>query len=965
MTASRRFPCRPAAFAWTLVALSAVVAASCTQPAVGPAADADAGVARFDYRQTTLDNGLTVVTLEDFSCPIVAVQVWYHVGSKDERSDRQGFAHMFEHMMFRGTDRLGPTDHFDLVRRVGGSCNAYTSFDETVYHEVVPSSELALALWLEAERMALLKIDQESFDTERKVVEEERRLGLNGTYGTLYEQALAEIYKLHPYRWSPIGRIAHLRAGTADELRAFWRRYYVPNNATLVIAGAVSHAEALKLARTYLGWIPRRDDPPRVTVKEPRPAARREVVINEKNAPAPLVGLVFRTVPAGHPDETALDLLAAVLGSGRSSRIYRELVLDTQLAVEAGAMSMTGQDDGIFGLGAALPPLGGNVEVVLQKLNAQVDRVRSEKVSEVELLKVQSGTIASLVTQNLSVRRKASVLGNAAAILGDTEEVNRQLAKVRSVTADDLQRVARQYLVDQRALVFRVPRNLLGAISGGKKADDDADDGAADLSPKTSAIAAEAPVPEPTQAAPVRPASFPAKPPLAGVLKERPVYKHTATALSNGLKVIVVPNHEVPYVTVQLGLLAGSWTEKKTGAASMAMDMLDLGTTTHTEAQITEEAALWAINLWTSGDTDTSGAGVGCVSEHLERAMNLLAEIVRTPTFPEDEFRKYRQRVRDGLVTAAAEPGYLVAREFDRRLYGTHPYARSSTGEIADLDALTTADLRQWWSTYVRPDMAVLIFAGDVTQQRAEELARAAFGDWTAAGPRPEVALAAPPPAEAARIVIVDRPGSVQSQIRVGQLGFTRKHPDYFTGLVLNGYFGGFSGRLNTTVRVKKGLTYGIGGSFSAGRFAGSFAVRTFTRNESTAEAVRAILDEVRRLKAEPPTADELDKTKTWHLGSFPAQHETPQQISGDLWLIESQDLSEDYIDRLFAAIDRTKAEDCARLARETLDPDKMLIVIAGDAARIKADLEKIAPVTVVQPDAIPTAPGTATPATH
>jgi zinc protease len=933
---------------WILVALVSVLAASCTPPSGA------AGVERFAYRQTTLDNGLTVVTLEDFSCPIVAVQVWYHVGSKDESPIRQGFAHMFEHMMFRGTDRLGPTGHFDLIRRVGGSCNAYTSTDETVYHEVVPASELPLALWLEAERMALLKIDQESFDTERKVVEEERRVGLNSPYGTLYEKALAEGFKVHPYRWSTIGRIAHLRAASTDELRAFWQRYYVPNNATLVIAGAVSHDEALKQARTYLGWIPRRADPPRVTVKEPQPTARREVTIAEQNAPAPLVAVAFRTVPAGHPDETALDMLAAVLGSGRSSRLHRELVQDTQLAVGTSAISMTAEDDGVFGVGAALPPVGGDVDLVLRKLNAQLARFRDENVSDAELLKVRNGFVSSLVTQNLSVRRKASALGNAAVILGDTEEVNRQLAKVRAVTVDDLRRVAQQYLVDDKALVLRVPRSLLGAVGIGQKKDDGTEDGAADLVGAAPIVVPPAPPP------PARPADFPAAAPLAGPLKERPVYEHSRATLPNGLQVIVVPNHEVPYVTVQLGLLGGSWTETKNGAASMAMDLLDLGTAKHTEAQLAEEAALWAINLWTSGDTDTSGAGVGCVTEHLDRAMTLLAEVVRTPTFPEDEFVKYRKRVRDNLVTSEADADYLVGREFDRQLYGQHPYARSSTGEVADVDALTVADLRQWYQANVRPDMAVLIFAGDVTAQRAEQLAREHFGDWTATGQKPSATLPAPPAAQPTRIVIVDRPGSLQSEIRVGQLGITRTHPDYFTGLVVNGYFGGFSGRLNTTVRVTKGLTYGIGGSYSASRFLGAFSIGTFTKNESTADAVRAILDEVRRLKAEPPTADELAKTKTWHLGSFPAQHETPQQISGDFWLIESQGLPADYIDRLYAAVQRTSAEDCLRLTRATLDPDRMLIVICGDAAKIKDSLEKIAPVTVVQPDPIPAAPGQA-----
>jgi predicted Zn-dependent peptidase len=207
----------------------------------------------FDYRQSVLANGLTVITLEDFSTPIVAVQVWYHVGSKNEDPNRQGFAHMFEHMMFKGTDRVSESDHFDLVRQVGGSANGYTSFDRTVYLETLPANQVELALWLEAERMTFLKIDQKRFNTERQVVEEERRMHLNEPYGTVMEKILPEIFTVHPYRWAPIGKIPQLRAASVEELRSFWKKYYVPSNATLIMVGAIKHADAQKLAEKYFG----------------------------------------------------------------------------------------------------------------------------------------------------------------------------------------------------------------------------------------------------------------------------------------------------------------------------------------------------------------------------------------------------------------------------------------------------------------------------------------------------------------------------------------------------------------------------------------------------------------------------------------------------------------------------------------------------------------------------------------
>ncbi len=428
---------------------------------------ADEGQATtFDYQQITLPNGLQVISLEDFSCPIVAVQLWYHVGSKDENPERQGFAHMFEHMMFRGTDRLGSTDHFDFIRKTGGGCNAYTTFDQTVYHENLPANQLELALWLEAERMAMLKIDQESFDTERKVVEEERRMGVNRPYGTLMEKVLPLVFPDHPYRWSTIGSIADLRATSVPELRDFWTKYYVPNNATLVVVGARKHQEVQELARKCFGWIPRYEEPQRVAAPELRPLDSREITIKENNAPAPLVGVAYRGVPLDHPDYYALDLLTTILGGGESSRLYRRIVAEDESAVMAMAGAMSLEQNGLIGAAAVLPPFGGDAGKVLATIHEEIDRLRTEAVSEAELTKARNQTLKGLVLQNLSISSKANALASAAVLEGDVSRVNQQIDEIRSVTIDDLSRVAQDYLAPEKALTGRVNRNLLGSLAG-------------------------------------------------------------------------------------------------------------------------------------------------------------------------------------------------------------------------------------------------------------------------------------------------------------------------------------------------------------------------------------------------------------------------------------------------------------------------------------------------------------------
>jgi zinc protease len=911
--------------------------------ALTTSARADTGK-MYDYHDMTLDNGLRVITLEDHACPIVAVHLWYHVGSKDERPERQGFAHMFEHMMFRGTDRLGKTDHFDYIRRTGGDCNAYTAFDQTVYIQTLPANQLELALWLEAERMGFLRIDQTNFDTERKVVEEERRLGLNRPYGTLPEKALASIFKVHPYGWSPIGKISHLRASPAQDLRDFWMRYYIPNNATLVIVGDIKHDEAQKLAKKYFGWMPREADPPRVTTQEPMPKEAKTITLSEDNAPAPIVAIGWRTVPARHDDAIPLELLGLIFGQGNSSRLHRKLVAETQLAAMALAGTFSLEQEGFFAAGAILSPVGGDTKKAREALEKELERLRTEPVSDKELNKAKNFTLAQQITTNFTVENKATLLGTAAVLESDVSRVNRRLDAIRKITADDLLRVAKTYLPPEKSFTFIVERNLLGSMLG-KRSTEVTKEMESPITAKP-----ETNPPPPGKAGLRRPADFPDKPPSAGLLEPRSPYTPSRHKLDNGLKVIVVPKRNVPYVTVELGLLAGAWTESKPGTASMALSMLTKGTKKHSEKELAEELENYAIDLGGSATLDTSTVTAGCLTEHLERALNLMAEVVETPTFPATEFDKLRKQVRTALAMSSAQPQYKADREMRRQLFGSHPYSRTAGGELEDLDALKADDLAPWWTAHARPDQATLIFAGDIDADRALELTKKTFGTWQASGSKTEEQLPPIPPAADTHIYLVDYPG-VQSQIRIAQVSIKRDHSDYPTARVVSDYFGGaFGARLNEAIRVKKGLTYGARGGYNASRFAGQFAMSTFSKTETTAEAVQAVLDEFNRLIKEPPTEKELKDTKSYSTGSFARERQTPQQVAGQLWLIESEGLPEDYFERTLEKVSQTDAAGCQQLVRETLNPSKFVIVVVGSADKIQKDLEKIAPVTLVKP---------------
>jgi zinc protease len=892
----------------------------------------------FDYHSIELGNGLKVITLEDFSCPIVTVQVWYHVGSRDEQPNRQGFAHMFEHMMFRGTDRLGPTDHFGFIRRVGGSCNGYTSFDKTVYLETLPADQLDLALWLEAERMTFLNINQKSFETERKVVEEERRLGMSKPYGTLYDDLFAAIFKVSPYRWTPIGKIRDLEASSVQELRAFWRKYYVPSNATLIIAGAVTHKEAEAAAKKYFGWIPRYKRPERVNIKEPEQKQFREVVLKENNAPAPGVGVVYRTVPLRDANSVAFDVIGQILGGGNSSRLYRELVAEKRLAVMAEAQSWGLDEDGLFGAGAGLSPFGADPNAVLEIIMGQIERLRNEPVTDKELTKAKNQLMRDLVTRNLKVESKANLLGTAAVDMGDVSRVNSYLDEIRSVSADDVLRVAKRYLARKRALVVKVERNLAGALSS---------EGKEEESPVP--VKPELNAPPPGRGDAVRPADYPKTAPFAPIEAEDIMAKYSEATLDNGMKVLVVSNHEVPFVSVNLGLTSGAWTEDKPGTCSMAMQMLTKGTANYTEGQLADELETYAISLAGSGSMDTSMVKMSSLSANLERGMRLLGEVVLRPSFPEDEFEKLRKQVLTGLEVSSAAPEYLADREFRRRLYGGHPYSRTATGEIEDVNVLTVGDVKDWWSRYARPDTSVLIFAGDIDKARALLLAEKTFGGWRAGGAAAERKLPELTNPKETQIYLVDQPGSIQSQIRIGELGITRHDKRYPVSRVVSNYFGwAFNSRLNESIRVAKGLTYGVWGGYSADRFAGTFNVETFSKTESTAEAVKAVIEQIGQLKSEPPSDKELSDSKSFLLGTFVKDRETPQQVADDLWLMESQQLGMDYLSKLLDGIAHTGRDDCVELTRDTVRNDDLVVVVVGQAGALKKQLEQIGPVSVI-----------------
>ena len=433
---------------------------------VAPGSEAAVRPPKLEYSMTTLPNGMNVVLLEDHSTPIVHLQMWYHVGSKNERPGRTGFAHLFEHMMFKGSKNVEPEGHPSYISSVGGQSNAFTNEDATVFWETVPAQYLPLILWLEADRLASLRIDERVFKTERDVVKEERRMRIeNQPYRRLQEIIADQTFTTHPYKHPVIGSMKDLEAASIDDVREFFQTYYVPNNATAVLVGDFDSKEALGLVTQYLGRVPKADKPvPRDIPKEPKQTAERRVTLHEE-WPLPAVVIAHHITYDGHPDSYPLHIASKILSDGQSSRIYRKLVYEKGLALAAFGGGNIIEDPNLFFAVAIVQP-GKTTEETTAALMAELDRLRNEPVSAAELQQAKNQFARDYILGRESIQSKADQLGHAVVIHNDIKTADGEFDIFQGLTAADVQRAARTYFTPENRVVLTI---LPKGASGGPR----------------------------------------------------------------------------------------------------------------------------------------------------------------------------------------------------------------------------------------------------------------------------------------------------------------------------------------------------------------------------------------------------------------------------------------------------------------------------------------------------------------
>ncbi|WP_374574941.1 M16 family metallopeptidase [Phenylobacterium sp.] len=900
---------------------------------LAPAARA-AEVPPIPFKERTLPNGLVVLSSIDKTTPNVTVQVWYGVGSKDDPAGRSGFAHLFEHMMFKAT-RDFPAESIDrFTEDVGGFNNASTYDDFTNYYEVVPANHLQRLLWVEAERMGSLVVDEANFNSERDVVKEElRQRVLANPYGRLFALMLPEAtYTAHPYKRPGIGSIADLDAATIDDVRAFHQAYYRPDNAALVVVGNFDQKTLDAWVDTYFGPLKHPAAPiKRVTAVEPPRKAAGVFTGYGPNVPLPAVAITWLGPDAADPDAPALKVLDAILSAGKSSRLYDSLVYDQQIAAQIFSNADLPQQPGMFMVGAIMSG-GQTVETGEKALLDQVEKLRAAPPSTAELDEAKNELVAGALRDRETIDGRGFALGYALRIEGDPTRANTEIAALQAVTAADVQRVADKYLDPAKRMTIRY-------LPESDRPKGEAEKAAAPA-PKIASTKYDGPVvalaPEGQRQAP---------PPIGAPVN--PVLPTPAEkTLANGLRVIVARSSDLPLVTADLTIKTGAWADPSglAGAASMTAGMLTEGTTTRSAQEIAKQTEALGASLDADAGLESSQVSLNVMPDKLDTAMAILGDVARNPAFAEDELERQRQLALDSLSVSYKSPGSLAGFAAAPVVFAGTPFGHVADGTPASIEKLTPKDLAAIHSAYYRPDNAILVLTGDISPDEGFAIAEKTFGDW--ASPKtPAPAQPTVTPKAAPRDLVIDLPGSGQAAVTVVAPGIARNAPDYYPGIVANTVLGGgYSARLNEEIRIKRGLSYGAGSSLATRRTTGAFLASAQTKNESAPQVLQLIRQEMTSLAAAPAGADELEARKSVLIGGFGRQLATSGGLAGILGNLALYDIPLDEVGRYTAKVEAVSAGQVQAFAKTTMDPAKASAIVVGDSKAFVDGLKTEAP---------------------
>ena len=868
------------------------------------------------FDKTVLPNGLQVILHVDKKLPIVHVNLWYHVGSKNEKPGHTGFAHLFEHMMLQGSKNAAQ-DFFTLMQRAGAmpgrDSNGTTQSDRTNYFSTAPAGSLEFLLWVHSDLLATLLdgMTQAKLDNQRAVVRNERRQSYdNVPYGRWYPLIAAAVFPAgHPYSWPVIGSHEDLAAASLEDVKDFFRTYYTPNNLSLVVSGDFDPAVAKRLVEKYFGSIPPGPalDRPRHWI--PRLEGEKVVEVNDR-VPQERVYLAWPAPEIGAPGEPELDLASDILTDGLSARLQKTLVYDKKLASAVGSSNESDEIAGLFVVNATARP-GAALPEIERLIAAEIARFAKEGPSATELERARTKHLTEFTRKLENIGAfggKADVLNYYNTYFGDPGQLAEDLRRTLRATPASVRAAAATWLATPNRVVVR-------------------------FHPETS----------------MRPQGPPldrSKPPALGADTRFHPPAVTSERLPNGLELLVVERHELPMVVVGLAARAGSASDPpgKEGLARLATNTMARGTKQHDALAVTDALGDLGASLHTDFGFDSASLAVQVQKVNAPAAVGLLAEIVRSPTYPTGEVDRERKLQLDRIDQQEKDAREITRRLLGRFVYGAgHPYGHPGSGYRRSVTPLTAEDVRQFQAATWRPGNAMLLLVGDITPAEARALANKDFATWTGAAPTPP-----PPPARTpearGKIVVVDRPNAAQTQVSQIYGAPADKGDDYYAWKLASEVLGGgTSGRLNMNLRQDKGYSYGVFAWTDAYQRALAWIGQGAVQTDKTKESVVEFVKELKGLAgARPIAAAELEDARLGLIRNYATGFATNADVASQVYDLWSRRWPIAELDREPEELGKAKLADVQAAARRYAVPTAATLLLVGDRAKIEPGLRAL-----------------------
>ena len=918
---------------------------SCSTPAT-KTGDSD----RFaiPFQKHVLSNGLTVLIHEDHSDPVVHVDVTYHVGSARERLGRSGFAHLFEHMMFQGSEHVADEEHFHLVTEAGGTLNGSTYPDRTEYYETVPSNHLEEMLWLEADRMGFFLdgITEKKFEVQRATVKNEKAQNYdNRAYGRAQELIAKALYPYgHPYSWIPIGDVKDLDAANAEDLRQFFLRWYGPNNAVLAIGGDVDPKAVMAMVEKYFGGIERG---PEVKKMAPAPATLerdRYVSYYDDKIRWPAVTFSFPTVPEFDADEPALNCLAEILGGGKDSYLYQNLVASRK-AINASAYENSGELAGQFFM-FVLPYPGKSLADFEQELRDTLTQFETNGVTDEDIQKYKAQYERRLISQLETVSGKTSSLAFYQTIAGDANYFSTNVRKNLAITKEDVMRVYNKYIKDKPAVILSILANPNGQPA---KADN-----------YTIPTSGDNPyaVPDPHGLKYVK-----AKDnfdrsikPQPGIAKPVHPPQYWTAQSTNGSRIIGSDQTDLPEITLTFSMKGGqaldSLNLSKLGLAYLTTEMLNTSTAHYSEKEFADELEKIGASIDFQVDDSTFNVTLTTLTKNVDKAAQLLQERLFNPAFKHEDFIRVQKQIIEEAQSETKQASSIAPMVYNRILYGDHDVRGIPDTEVVKtLPTLSEEDCKNFFERYFTPKNAILVAVGDLPKE--DVLKKFNFLlQWQKGEPAQPV-FDSEHSLQPNVLYFVNKTGAPQSEIRVGYLTDLKYDltGDFFKANLMNFPLGGaFNSRINLNLREDKAVTYGAWSYFDSSEIPGPFTVSASVKADGTELAVREIIKELDKYSKQGISDEELQFMRSSVEQRDALKYESPRQKVGFLYKLLRYNADKDFVEQQKKIISSIGKDEIDALAKKYVSPEQMDVLVVGDKATVLPGLKKL-PYKIVELD--------------